>query len=59
MSDLEDTNVMLRNYGTNEFENNSIERDAEMDLQSNEPHQCRNFNGDEFGISTNPLAKGS
>ena len=21
MSDLEDTNVMLRNYGTNEFEN--------------------------------------
>ena len=29
-----------------------------MDLQSKEPHQ-RNFNGDDIGISTNSLAKGS
>ena len=33
MPDLEDTNVILRNYGTNEFENKSVERDLEMKSQ--------------------------
>ena len=30
MSDLEDTNVILGNYGTNEFGNKSVGRDVEM-----------------------------
>ena len=32
MSDLEDTIVLLRKYGTNEVENKSVERDVEIDL---------------------------
>ena len=59
MPDLEDTNVILRNYGTNEFENKSVERDVEMGLQSKEPHQSRNLNVEELGTLTNSLSKSS
>ena len=59
MSNLKNTHVMLRHYGGIEFEHNSVERDAEKDLQSNEPPQNRKLNGEEFGTLPNSLAKGS
>ena len=33
MSDLDNTDATLRNARTNEFDNNSVERDVEMDLR--------------------------
>ena len=52
-------NVRFRKYEcyveklrTNEFENNSVEKDVELDSQSNEPHQSK-----ELGTWPNSLVK--
>ena len=44
LSDLEDMNAILKNYGTNEFQNNFVAKDSEADLLSNLPHESRNSN---------------
>ena len=38
-----------------EFENNSAERDLEMDQQTNEPQQSKNLNDEELVTLTNSL----
>ena len=48
MSDWEDTNIMLKNYGTNDFENNSQSRDIDVELQSNGFYQSANSVSDDF-----------